>query len=343
MITSYRLLVSERPMPRLQVNRRDLIGLIGCALAGPFRPMGASAQQAMPTIGVLHQSDPRAITSLLAAFHQGLGEMGFFEGRNIVIEYRWGEGRYDRMPEFAADLVRRQPAVLFTGGPWNVRTLKELTKSIPIVFTMGDPVKEGVVASMNRPGGNVTGHSFFANLLIGKCLGLLREIVPKGPLAILVDPENPNAEPDTQAALMAAPSLGRPVFALKASTDESLDAAFAAMAQANVGAAYVNIDAFFLSRRDRLVANAARYTIPAMYERQEFVEVGGLMSYGASQADSWREGARYVGRILKGEKPGDLPVQQSSKFDLVLNLKTAKTLGLEFPPGVLAIADEVIE
>jgi putative ABC transport system substrate-binding protein len=323
-------------------NRRDFITLLGGAAAWP---MAAHGQQATPVIGVLHQSSPRSAAPLVTAFHQGLREEGFVEGKNLTIEYRWGEGRYDRMPAFAAELVQKKVAVIFTGGPWNVRTVQALTNTIPIVFSMGeDPVKEGIVTSLAKPGGNVTGHSFFANLLFGKCLGLLREIVPgAAKLGLLVNPGNPNAEPDSREASAAAEVLGRQLLVFRAASERDFEPVFAAMAQSQVGAAYVNIDAFFAEQREQIVAAAARHAIPTMYDRRDFAAIGGLMSYGTSQAESWRQGALYVGRILKGEKPSNLPVQQATKFDFVINLKTARALGLEFPPGVLAIADEVIE
>jgi putative tryptophan/tyrosine transport system substrate-binding protein len=299
----------------------------------------------MPVVGVLHLGYPDSHAPLVAGFRQGLGETGFVEGRNVSIEYRWAEGQYERLPALAADLVWRQVAVIFTGGPSNARTLKALTTTIPIVFSMGeDPVKEGVVDSLNRPGGNATGHSFFANLLFGKRLGLLRESVPKtSVLGLLVNPDNPNAEPDAKDAKIAADALGRQLHVFTASTERDFEPAFDAMFRLRVGALCVNIDPLFTAWRDQIIAVAARRRLPAIYHLREFPAVGGLMSYGASQVDSWRLGGIYVGRILKGEKPADMPVQQATKFEFVLNLKTAKALGLDIPPGVLAIADEVIE
>jgi len=325
------------------MRRRDFIALLGGAAAWPIE---AGAQQpAMPVIGVLMPAYPRSYAPRLADFRQGLGETGFVEGRNVSIEYRWAEGQFERIPTLAADLVRRQVAVIFAGGPPTVWALKTLTTTIPVVFSMGeDPVKEGLVANLNRPGGNITGFSYFANLLFGKKLGLLHEFVPKdAAFGLLVNPENPNAEPDTKDAQIATDSLGRQLHVFKAKTERELGAAFEDMARLRVGGLCVNIDLLFIDRREQIIALAERRSIPAIYDRREFPVEGGLMSYGASEADAWRQGGTYVGRILKGEKPADLPVQQSTKFDFVINLKTAKALHLDIPPGILAIADEVIE
>jgi putative tryptophan/tyrosine transport system substrate-binding protein len=327
----------------LRIRRRDFISLLSGAAAWP---MAARAQQRpMPVIGVLIMGYPRSYAPMLTGFHQGLGETGFVEGRNVSIEYRWAEGQFERIPMLAADLVQSRVAVIFTGGPPPVRALKTVTTTIPVVFSMGeDPVKEGLVANLNRPGGNITGYSYFANLLFGKKLGLLHECVPKdAAFGLLVNPENPNAEPDTKDAQIAADALGRHLHVFEAKTERDFDPAFEDMARLRVGGLCVNIDLLFIDRREQIIALAERRSIPAIYDRRDFSVEGGLMSYGASQADSWRLAGIYVGRILKGEKPADLPVQQSTKFDFVINLKTAKVLGLTIPPGVLAIADEVIE
>jgi putative tryptophan/tyrosine transport system substrate-binding protein len=294
---------------------------------------------------VLQMGYPLSYDPVSAGFRQGLGETGFAEGRNVSIEYRWAEGQFKRIPTLAADLVQRQVAVIFAGGPPSVRALKTLTTTIPVVFSMGeDPVKEGLVANLNRPGGNITGFSYFTNLLFAKRLGLLHECVPKdAAFGFLVNPENPNAEPDTKDVQIAADALGRQLHVFKAKTEHDFDPAFEHMGRLRVGGLCVNIDLLFIARREQIIALAERRSIPAIYERREYPVEGGLMSYGASQADSWRQGGIYVGRILKGEKPADLPVQQSTKFDFVINLKTAKALRLDIPPGVLAIADEVIE
>jgi putative tryptophan/tyrosine transport system substrate-binding protein len=325
------------------IGRREFIKFLGGAAAA--WPLTARAQQAMPAIGFLNGGSPAAASERLRAFHQGLSESGFVEGRNVTIEYRWAEGQFERIPALAADLVRRQVAVIFTGGPPTLRPLMTLTTTIPIVFSMGeDPVKEGVVVSLNRPGGNITGHSFFANLLFGKWLGLLHECVPKAAaFGLLVNPDNPNAGPDAKDAQIATDALGRQLHVFKASTERDLEPAFEEMTRLRIAGLCVNIDFLFIERREQIVALAERHSIPAIYDRREFPAAGGLMSYGASQADSWRQGGVYVGRILKGEKPADLPVQQSTKFEFTINLKTAKGLRLDIPPGVLAIADEVIE
>jgi putative tryptophan/tyrosine transport system substrate-binding protein len=327
----------------LVIKRREFIGALGGAAAWPMAARGQ--QRPMPVIGVLKPGYPRSNAPLAAAFRQGLGETGFVEGRNVSIEYRWAEGQFERIPTFAADLVQRQVAVIFAGGPPTVRALKTLTTTIPVVFSMGeDPVKEGLVASLNRPGGNITGVSYFANLLFGKRLGLLHECAPKdAAFGFLVNPENPNADPDTKDAQIAADALGRQLHVFKAKAERDFDPAFEDMARLRVGGLCVNIDLLFLDRREQIIALAERRSIPAIYHQRDFPVAGGLMSYAASEADAWRQCGIYVGRILKGEKPADLPVQQSTKFDFVINLKTAKALRLDIPPGILAIADEVIE
>jgi putative tryptophan/tyrosine transport system substrate-binding protein len=325
------------------MRRRNFIKVIMGVAAWPMAARGQ--QRPTPVIGVLTPGYPPSNAPLEAAFRQGLGETGFVEGRNVSIEYRWAEGQFERIPTLAADLVQRRVAVIFAGGPPSVRALKALTTTISVVFSMGeDPVKEGLVASLNRPGGNITGFSYFANLLFGKKLGLLHEFVPKdAAFGLLVNPENPNAEPDTKDAQNAAGALGRQLHVLKVKTEREFGPAFENMARLGVGGLCVNIDLLFLDRREQIIALAERRSIPAIYDRRDFPVEGGLMSYGASNADSWRQGGIYVGRILKGEKPAAMPVQQSTKFDFVINLKTAKALRLDIPPGVLAIANEVIE
>jgi putative ABC transport system substrate-binding protein len=325
------------------MKRREFMTLIGGAAAWP---LAARAQQpAMPVVGFLGLASPIANAPQIVGWRQGLNETGYFEDRNIVVEYRWAEGQFDRLPALASELIARQPAAIFAHGPPAVMALKAQTATIPIVFTIGeDPVKEGLVASLNRPGGNVTGFSHFANLLFGKKLGLLLETAPEAMvLGLLVNPNNPNAAPDTKDVEAAADAVRRQLRVFTASTDREFEPAFAAMVQSRVGALLVNIDPVFIARRELIAMLAARHAIPAIYDRREFPLAGGLMSYGASEVEGFRQCGIYVGRILKGEKPADLPVLQATKFEFVINLRSAKALGLTIPPGVLAIADEVIE
>ena len=327
------------------MKRRAFITLLGGAAA--VRPLAARAQQpTLPVVGFLGLGSAGGFAPQVAGLRQGLKETGYIDGLNVAIEYRWPDGQFDRLPALAADLVRRRVAVIFAHGPPAVLAARAETKTIPIVFSIGeDPVKEGLVASLNRPEGNVTGFSNFQNLLGAKKLALLRDTVPKAEvLALLVNPTNPNADPDTkdvQAA--AADSLWRELRVFRASTEQDLEPAFAAMVQLRIGALLINVDPFFIARREQIVALAARYAVPGIYDRREFPVAGGLMSYGASEVEAFRQCGIYVGRILKGAKPADLPVQQAAKFEFVINLNTAKGLSLDIPPGVLAIADEVIE
>jgi putative ABC transport system substrate-binding protein len=321
------------------IRRRQFITLLGSAAAWP---LAARAQQrALPVVGFLGLG----ATEVPAAFRKGLAEAGFVEGRNVAIEFRSAQNEVDRLPELAADLVRRRVDAIIAGSPPAARAAKAATASIPIVFSMGeDPVKEGIVPSLNRPGGNVTGVSDFSNQLAAKRLGLLHDTMPRAAvLALLVNPTNPNAEPDTKDAQAAANALGLELRVLTASTEHELEATFTTIVQRRVGALLVGIDPFFRNRPELLVTLASRYAVPALYERRDFAAAGGLMSYGTDPSEASRQTGIYVGRILKGAKPGDLPVQQSTKFELVINLRTAKALGLTIPPGVFAIADEVIE
>jgi putative ABC transport system substrate-binding protein len=324
------------------VKRREFITLLGGAAAWP---LAARAQQpAMPVIGYLDPWSAESHRSQLTEFRRGLNEVGFVESRNVVIEYRWADGRVDRLPAMTADLLRRQIAVIFAYGAPAVVAAKAHTTDIPIVFFVGeDPVKEGFVASLNRPGGNVTGVTNWQNQLYGKQLGLLREIAPKATaFAFLVNPNNPNADPDSKDATAAANGLGLVLQVLRARNGTEIESAFAAMTQQRVGGVIVGVDDFGVTV-EQFVTMAARYPVPAIYRGPEYPAAGGLMSYGASRIDSVRQAGGYVGRVLKGERPADLPVLQAAKFEFVINLKTAKAVGLEFPPGVLAIADEVIE
>jgi ABC-type uncharacterized transport system substrate-binding protein len=327
------------------MRRREFVALLGGAAA--TWPLAARAQQpAMPVIGFMSIRSADDSAWLLSAFRRGLNESGFVEGQNVTIEYRWAEHRYERLQALAADLVRRQVAVIaaISGTP-SALAAKSATVTIPIVFGMGsDPVTFGLVTSLNRPGGNVTGASFFAAALGEKRLGLLQQLVSKTTtIGVLVNSDNPVSAAEETSVQAAAHAIGQQTNVLNASTEAHIDGVFTTIVQHRIGALLVTGDAFFFTWRDKLVALAARHAIPAMYWGREFVERGGLISYGTNQADTYRQAGIYAGRILKGEKPADLPVMLPTKFDLVINLKTAKGLGLTIPPGVLAIADEVIE
>jgi putative ABC transport system substrate-binding protein len=328
------------------VRRREFITLLGAAAAA--WPLAAGAQQApMPVIGFLSIGSLESNAASMAGFRRGLNEQGFVEGRNVMIETRFAaDARYERLLALASDLVRRPVAVLIaTGSASSARAAKAATTTIPIVFANGsDPVSIGLVASMNRPGGNATGVSYFTSTLGPKRLELLRELVPQATtIAFLVNQTNPVTEGDTKEMQKAARSVGQRIIVVSASNEKEIDAAFESVAGERAGALLVNVDAFFLSRRDQLVELAARYRVPASYNNGEYVKVGGLMSYGDNRTDSYRQVGVYAARVLKGEKPADLPVMQPTKFELFINLKTAKALGLEVPPLLLARADEVIE
>jgi putative ABC transport system substrate-binding protein len=325
------------------VNRREFITLLGGAAA--TWPVVAQAQQAMPVIGFLASRSLGDSVDVVAAFHKGLGEAGFVEGKNIVVHYRWAEGQYSRLPEMAAELVQRQVAAIATFGPPAAYAAKAKALTIPIVFSSGaDPVSSGLVASINRPGGNATGTHMFLQGLESKKLGLLREIAPNAStVAILLNPTHPDAATQMKDVNEAARALSQKVEIVHASTENGIDVAFATAVQRQAGALLVGADPFFNSRRDQVVGLAARYALPAIYELREFAVAGGLVSYGISLADSYRQVGLYIGRILKGEKPADLPVVQSSRFEFVINLKTAKALGLSVPGALSARADEVIE
>jgi putative ABC transport system substrate-binding protein len=330
-------------MPEVeQMRRREFLGVLGGAVTWP---LAARTQQAMPAIGFLNGGARDAFAPMVEAFRRGLGEHGYEEGRNIAIEYRWAEGQFDRLPAMAADLVGRNAAVIAALGPPAALAAKAATSTIPIVFVTGfDPVQAGLVASLNRPGGNITGVHVFLIGLEGKRLGLLRELVPQAALmGLLVNPRSPDSEAQSKALRAAARAVGQNIVVVEAGSDGEFDAAFAVLPQRQVGALVVAADQFFTARRERIIALAARYAMPAIYELREFAVAGGLMSYGTSLLDGYYQNGVYVGRILKGAKAADLPVVQSTKFEFVINLKTAKALGLEVPAGVSAMADEVIE
>jgi ABC-type uncharacterized transport system substrate-binding protein len=326
------------------MKRREFIMFLGGAALWPLATHGQ--QQAVPVIGFLSSRSPGESAYHVGAFRQGLKEVGYVEGQNVVIEYRWAEGRYDRLSMLASELVARQVTVIAaTGGNVSGLAAKAATRSIPIVFIVGDdPVKLGLVNSLNHPASNATGMSVFTTELGSKHLELLHELVPKASvIGLLVNPDYEGSAPEVMALQEAAKAVRGQIVLLNASSENDIDAVFATLAQQPVHALLVGADALFVSRRDQLVALAARHSIPAIYDLREYVTAGGLMSYGTSLSDAYRRVGAYAGMILKGAKPDDLPVVQPVKFELLINLKTARALGLTVPPSLLARADEVIE
>jgi ABC-type uncharacterized transport system substrate-binding protein len=324
------------------MKRRDFITLLGGAAGWPG---AARAQQpAMPVIGFLQSGSLGSTAHMRAAFHSGLKEAGFVEGQNVGIVYRYADGQYGRLQALAADLIRNHVAAIFAGGPPAALAAKAASSTIPIVFTSADPVRDGLVASFNRPGGNVTGVAFFAQALVTKRIELLRELVPNASMiGILVNPNFPGTTAEVADGQAAARAGGMELQIIQATNDDEVEAAFADMEKRRIGALVVSGDVFFYNRRDQIVALAARHAVPAIYEWREYVTAGGLVNYGTSIADGYRQAGNYVARILKGAQPSDLPVVQPTRFELVINLKTAKALGLSVPQTLQVAADEVIE
>jgi putative tryptophan/tyrosine transport system substrate-binding protein len=327
------------------MRRREFILLAGSAAVGSMS--AARAQKStMPIIGLLDSGSPSQFADRIAAFRVGLGEAGFVEGRNVAIEFQWAEGHYDRLPALAADLVRRQVAVIAaTGAPNSAKAAQAATDKIPIVFaTGGEPVELGLVSSLSRPTGNITGLTFFIGMLGPKRLGMLRELVPTATaVGVLVKPDNPASVANLNDIVAAGPSIGLGVLVLNASTEADIDAAFEKLVQQKGGGLMVNTDSFLSSRRNQIVSLAARHRIPVVYPQREYFSAGGLLSYGTDLSDGYRQVGIYCGRILAGAKPADLPVLLPTKFELLINLKAAKALGLMVPPSLLATANEISE
>jgi putative ABC transport system substrate-binding protein len=326
------------------MRRRQFLHILGGAAAWPLA--ARAQQQAMPVIGFMSGRSPEDSAYLVAAFRGGLGEVGFVVGQNVTIEYRWGLGRYDRMPALAAELVDRHVAVLVgVGGDVSAGAAKQATSTIPIVFGLGgDPVKAGLVESLNRPGGNATGFTLLTNELEAKRIGMLHDLVPGASvIGALLNPNFPPAVSQLQQLEVASQAVNQKISVLKASNDTELDAAFASLVEQKVGALLVTADPYFDTRRDRFIAFAQQNRLPTMYQFRDYAVAGGLISYGPNITDMYRQAGVYTGQILKGAKPADLPVLQPTKFEFVINLKTAKALGLVIPAGLISYADEVIE
>jgi putative tryptophan/tyrosine transport system substrate-binding protein len=326
------------------MKRRNFIGLAGSVAAWPL--VVRAQRPSLPVVGFLGATSPEGYANFVSGFQRGLKEAGFVDGDNVATTYRWAEGQYDRLPGLAADLVSRRVSVIVaTGGLPSSLAAKQATETIPIIFTLGsDPVKYGLVSSLNRPNGNVTGVTLFAYLFDAKRIELMHELVPGASVvALLVNPNNPQAEAQHADVEAAVQKFGQQLVILKAGTDTEIDSAIAGLAGRKIGALLVSADPLFLSRREQLVGLVARYAIPSIYEWRQFAEAGGLMSYGIDLVDAYRQAGAYTGKILGGAKPGDLPVLQPTKFEFVINLKTARALGLTVPNTMLVAADEVIE
>jgi putative tryptophan/tyrosine transport system substrate-binding protein len=325
------------------MRRREFITLLGGAAAWPVA--GRGEQAVMPVIGYLSGASPEGQANTTEAFQGGLGESGYVERKNLAIEYRWANGQYDQLPAFAADLVRRQVAVIATSTPIAALAAKKATTLIPIVFVTGsDPIRDGLVGSLNRPGGNITGATFFSNLLAAKRLELLRQLVPNAnSVAVLLNPKNLNFDAEKKDTQEAAQALGLRLLLLQASTEDEIDRSFATLPQQRADALLVSGDVLFSDRREQIAELAARYAVPTCFPNRVQAMAGGLMSYGASNIETFRQAGNYVGRILKGEKPANLPIQQPTKFEFVINIKTATTLRLNVPNSIQLLADEVIE
>ena len=342
--------MTESPSPLSMLlfrhtRRREFMVLLGgAAFAWPLA--GRSQQPAVPVIGFLNSGSPENFAHLVTAFREGLREIGYLEGQNVAIEYRWAESQYDRLPSLAAELVSREVSVIAaTGGEPSALAAKAATTRIPIVFIAGaDPVRQGLVTSLNRPGGNLTGIFFLTEAIESKRLGLLRELASNaGVIGVLLNPNSPGAETELTDIPEAAKAIGQSIVILRARDEHDIDAILKGLGERRIGALMVASDPLFTNRRDHILAFASRYAVPTMSYLREFAVAGGLMSYGANLSDAFRQVGLYVGKILKGAKPADLPVLQPTKFELVINLKTAKALGLTVPPSLLARADEVIE
>jgi putative tryptophan/tyrosine transport system substrate-binding protein len=325
------------------MRRREFIALLGAAATWQF---GTQAQQpTKPVIGFLHSGSLSGYRNLMISFRKGLSALGFVDGKNVIIEYAWAEGHFDRLPQLAANLIQRRPIVIVTGGIGSALAARKASATIPLVFLAGDdPVKFGLVASLNQPGASATGIAWLTSELFTKRLEIIRELVPTAQLiGILINPKSPELEPQRNEIEAAAKALAQRVHFANASSDAEFDTAFVRFSEEGISALIVSNDAFFNSARERIVALAAHHRVPTIYDRREYSLAGGLLSYGTSYSAAYYELGTYTGRILKGTSPGDLPVEQATKFELVINLKTANSLDLEIPPKLLALADEVIE